>query len=226
MKNTAPLNRFGAKYRNDSGACVYEKDWRKRENGQCHIAMPGEVYPYGYDPTFYPHRLPEPHKVKTGHKIFVVDTGDLFGEWVPKEWIEQVLSIAAECNWHKFIFLTKNPKRMLDFTFPLNSWVGTTTITDDDKWRADIIKEVKAPVRFLSIEPLHGPLTFDFDGLQWITVGAQTGRNVVFPDKKWVDGVLHSAADYKIPVFVKDNLKVYYDYADMKQFPGDIKAAD
>ncbi len=225
MKNTAPLNRFGARLKNDNRETVFDKNWRQRENGQCHIAERGESYPYGYDPTFYPHRLTEPHSVKTGQKIFTVDTGDLFGEWVPAEWIEQVLAVAVECDWHTFKFLTKNPERMLDFTFPANSWVGTTTISDNDKWRADIIKQVNAPIRFLSIEPLHGPLTFDFSGLQWITVGAQTGRNVVFPDKEWVDGVLQSAAENNIPVFVKDNLKVHYDYADMKQFPEGIKGS-
>lgn len=75
LKATSPLNRFGAKYLDTEGKAVYEKNWRARETGECHVAQKGEVTPYGFDPTFYPHRLDEPLKEKNPGKVFVVDTG-------------------------------------------------------------------------------------------------------------------------------------------------------
>lgn len=184
--------------------------WRSRETGRNHIAKKGEMNPFGFDPTFYPHRLNEPSKEKKPSKIFVVDTGDLFGKWVFKEWIDEVFKIAIKCPHHTFQFLTKNPRRMQEFTFPDNAWAGTSVNTDEDKDRAEILKTVKAPVRFLSIEPLLGPVTFSLKGLQWIIVGAQSGDNPVIPEKDWVDALLGQAKELNIPVFVKKNLRPYY----------------
>lgn len=79
LKATSPLNRLGARHLDADGKSVYEKNWRSRESGECHIARKGEVNPYGFDPTFYPHRLEEPLKENSPGKVFVVDTGDIFG---------------------------------------------------------------------------------------------------------------------------------------------------
>jgi len=67
----------------------------------------GEIYPYGYDPTFYPHRLEEPLRVKKPSKIFVVDTGDMFGNWIPEEWIEQILEVVRNVIGTHFSFLRR-----------------------------------------------------------------------------------------------------------------------
>lgn len=208
-KATAPLNRFGAKYKED-GKFVREKDWRSRETGETHVALQGEVYPYGYDPTIYFHRLGQPRKVKEPAKIFVVDTGDLFGTWVPTEWIDQVLSVVRECPQHVFQFLTKNPRKLLSFEFPHNAWVGTSINSDRDMARVDMLKKVEVPVRYLSIEPLLGEVTFDLTGIEWVILGAMTGKNPVIPEMAWIEGVLTAARRNNIPVFMKDNMDRYY----------------
>lgn len=241
IKPTATLNRFGARYI-ENGTIVSEKNWRTRETGENHIAFPGEIYPYGYDPTFYPHRLDEPKSVKKPSKIFVVNTGDLFGIWVPEEWIEKVLDIVKKCPQHIFQFLTKNPQRLLSVEFPQNAWVGTSINSNRDANRVEILKRVNAPVRYLSIEPLLGEITFDFKGIDWILIGAMTGtssalfepfaspftihigamtfHNIGSPRKAWIEGVLASADESKIPVFVKDNLVKYYpEGASLQEFP-------
>jgi protein gp37 len=210
MKATAPLNRFGARYIDGSGRPVYEKDWKARETGECHIAKEGEIYPYGYDPTLYPHRLDEPLRVRKPGRIFVVDTGDLFGRWVPAEWIEQVIDAARRCPQHTFQFLTKNPKRLLDFEFPENAWVGTSVNSGKDKGMAEVLKKASAPVRFLSIEPLLGRVSFDLEGLQWLIIGAQTGKDPVRPEREWVEDILSMAGKLRIPVFLKDNIAHVY----------------
>lgn len=209
MKTTSPLNRFGARYRNENGNFIYERNWRKRQTGQCHIAQKGEIYPYGYDPTFYPHRLEEPFRVKKPSKIFVVDTGDMFGNWIPEEWIEQILDVVKKCDWHIFQFLTKNPERLIKYKFPDNAWVGTSVNSDKDRKRAEIIKKARAKVKFLSIEPLLGPVTFDLKGIDWIIIGAQTGRNPVIPEREWIEEIIKTAEKYRISVFMKNNIKRY-----------------
>lgn len=218
IKKTSPLNRFGARHLNGAGVMVAERDWRSRETGKPHEAKPGEIYPFGYDATIYPHRLKEPLKEKTTARIFVVDVGDLFGAWVPKEWIEQVLDVTGQCPKHTFQFLTKNPNRLLEFEFGGNCWVGTTVNYDKDAEKAEIVKQVSAPVRFLSIEPLLGEVSFDLRGFQWLIVGAQTGKNPPLPDNEWVDGILKQTARAHIPVFMKDNLMQRYSGRLLKDF--------
>lgn len=219
MKSTSPLNRFGARYK-ENGNTISEKDWRRRETGENHIAAQGEIYPYGYDPTFYPHRLDEPTHVKKPSKIFVVDTGDLFGAWVPTEWIEKVLNAAIKCPQHAFQFLTKNPRRLLSFVFPQNAWVGTSVSSDSDANRAETVKKAHAPIRYLSIEPLLGNITFDLMGIQWIILGAMTGKDSVVPEKEWIAGILTAAIENRIPLFVKKNMEKYYPEGNLlKEFP-------
>lgn len=212
MKSTSPLNRFGARYRDKSDSFRYEKNWKSRQTGECHIAEKGEIYPYGYDPTFYPHRLSEPLKVKKPSKIFAVDAGDMFGNWVPEEWIEKILTVVKRCSWHTFQFLTKNPERLIKYDFPDNAWVGTSISTDKDRKKADTIKKAKTVVKFLSIEPLLGPVRFDMKGIDWIIIGAQTGNNSVKPDRKWIDKLVKQARDLNIPLFFKENIRKYSNF--------------
>lgn len=221
MKGSSWLRRFGARYRNDKGELVREKDWRSRETGGVHVAKKGEVYSHGFDPTFYPHRLNAPLKVTKASKIFTCDVSDLFGHWVPEDWIDQVLDIVQMCPQHIFQFLTKNPKRYLDFKFPDNAWVGTSINTAADKQRVEIIKKVPATVRYLSIEPLLGPMNdINFEGLQWIIVGAQTGPKAPAPQPEWVDDIVKRASNLGISVFIKENLRPYCQHT-KQEFPDD-----
>ncbi len=219
-KSTAPLNRFGAKHKLPSRDIVWEKDWRKRQTGGIHIAEKGEIYPYGYDPTFYPHRLHEPMKVKKPAKIFTVDTGDMFGEWVPDMWIEQILEVAEQCAWHTFLLLTKNPSRLSDFYYPDNVWVGASINSDIDKGQVQHLKKAKAKVLFLSIEPLLGYVSSStIEGVDWIIIGAQTGKNPVVPHIKQIEPIANQAKQMDVPVFMKNNIKDAYDKELIRQFP-------
>jgi protein gp37 len=193
-------------------------NWRRRETGGIHIARKGERIPFGYDPTFYPHRLENPLKKKRPSKIFVCDCGDLWGDWVPDEWIERVLDVMRKASWHVFQCLTKNPERYLKFDLPNNSWVGTTVTCDKDYGRALIMKKVRAPIRFLSIEPLLGEVSFDLHGIEWIIIGAMTGKNPVRPKREWIEKILSNAKKQGIPVFLKNNLRPYYPPS-IQKFP-------
>jgi protein gp37 len=212
------LGRFGSVYIEDGKTYKETLNWRRREAGKIHIARKGERIPFGYDPTFYPHRLEDPLKRRWPSKIFVCDCGDLFGEWVPKEWIEEVLKVVKKCPQHTFQFLTKNPRRYLDFELPNNTWAGTTVTSNRDYQKVGIIKQVKTPIRFLSIEPLLGEVDFSFDGIQWVIIGAQTGKNPVKPRNEWIEKILSNARKLGIPIFLKNNLRSCYPVS-LQQFP-------
>lgn len=221
-KATSPLNRFGAQYlvgKNGKSHIERERNYHQREDGTCHVAQQGEIYPYGYDPTLYPHRLYEPSKVGAPndisngpqHRIFVVDGGDLWGNWVPTKWIAQVLGVVAACPWHAFLFLTKNPGRYAEFALPWNSWIGASISSDADGKRVRELRGADDPsIRYLSIEPILGPVTVSLDGIDWVILGADSRPGAKVPELSWVKGVVRQAAQRKISVFIKDNLVRHY----------------
>jgi len=213
MKPTSALNRFGAKfYDHVTKSFKTEKDWRKRETigHKCYVAKKGERYPHGYDPTWYEKRLWEPRAVKIPQRIFTIDVGDLFGHWVPITWIKKVIGVMTACDWHTFYCLTKNPRRYAQFTFPGNCWLGATVCSDKDIKQAQTLQGIDHEQKFLSIEPLHGPVTFSLAGIGWVIIGSETGKNPPVPDPAWVDGIVAEAKRVRAKIFMKDNLLQHY----------------
>ena len=175
------------------------------------------IYKDGFQPTLWENRLNQPKEVKGGRRIFVVSMGDLFGEWVPNHWIEKVLEIVKDCPQHTFQFLTKNPARYSHFDFPDNTILGTT-ITNSEQMKELATIETEKIVRnnntFVSFEPLledvlnkhiSYPAHF-FGDVDWIIIGAKTGKNPIQPKRKWVMKILSTAYYSETPVFIKDNL--------------------
>ena len=79
-----------------------------------------------FDPTFHPNRLQQPLKEKKPSTIFCVSMGDMFGDWVPDDWILPVLSIISQAHWHTFVILTKNPIGAGPYTIPDNCYFGSS----------------------------------------------------------------------------------------------------
>lgn len=155
-----------------------------------------------FEPKFYPSRLNDPYKIKKPSKIFVCSMADLFGEWVPKEWIESVIKVVKENPQHTFQLLTKNPKRYSEFSFPDNCWFGTT-IDVVNQARLNDLKKVSG-YKFVSFEPLLGDMCMlDLSGIDLCIVGAMTGPNSVIPKKEWINSIDHKN------IFYKDNIKKY-----------------
>jgi len=168
------------------------------------------AFPNGFEPTFHPDRLNEPIKRKKPAKIFVVDMGDLFGDWVPREWINAVLDVVRACPQHIFQFLTKAPRNLWKGEpWPKNAWVGATATNQEeaDKGIAGLATS-GASIKFLSCEPFLGPISLQYEmyKLDWIIIGAQTNPEKQ-PKKEWVQLLLDEADYLKIPVFMKDNLR-------------------
>ena len=159
----------------------------------------------------------KPYKIKEPSKIFVCSLADLFGDWIPNEWIEKVLEIVKDNPRHTYQFLTKNPKRYLEFEFPKNCWLGVTAEKGDyeEVSRISILKTKRDNFKFVSVEPLLGefsPSVFGGKGIDLIIVGAMTGmgeKNVV-PKKEWIESIKHPNILYKdnIKEFLPKNLNI------------------
>lgn len=170
-------------------------------------------YPFGFKPTFHKYRLDEPQKWKKPKTIFVCSMADLFGEWVPDEWIKQVFEACEKAWWHRYIFLTKNPKRY----FALindgilkkhdNWWLGST-IDNRDAGRF----QAWGYNSFTSIEPLTEYLDVglgSFGRDKWVIIGAETGnrKGKIIPKREWVDNIVDAAAITQMKVFMKESLR-------------------
>ena len=162
-----------------------------------------------FAPRFHEGRLCEPCKGKSSSsKIFVCSMGELFGPTVPARWIEGVLAVARDCLGHTFQFLTKQPMIAARYSFPGNAWVGATIeqINDECLRRIAGLYHIQAPVRFISFEPLLGPINYLPHWLDWIIIGAMTGAGATKPEEKWVQKLIDLADAQGMPVFLKGNL--------------------
>lgn len=171
------------------------------------------VYPFGFEPTYHRYRMDYPQKLKMGNNIFVGAMADIFGDWVPDEWIEEIMNVCEENPIHNYLFLTKNPKRYTEIGVPAgleNMWYGTTITCDTD---ADRFNYLPAGCNtFVSIEPLMGDIVSKhnvmFRQVRWVIIGAETGRNKnkVVPESQWIKDIVEKADYYSVPVFMKDSL--------------------
>lgn len=164
-----------------------------------------------FEPRLLPERLDEPKKVRTPSRIFAVSMGDLFGEWVPAEWIERVMRAVREAPQHQFYFLTKNPKRYWDVDWPANAWAGTSSEGGPEfHHRLEHLLNAKTDKLFVSLEPLLSDEMKHhchyFFRLAWAIVGGQTGPGAKPPDPRCIRGIIAICREARIPLFLKDNL--------------------
>ncbi len=139
---------------------------------------------------------------KKPSRIFIGSTHDIFGDWIPYHWIQDIINYCKYTPQHTFIFLTKNPERYAEFVFPENCLLGATVTEKKDLWRIDTMRNIKG---FISVEPLLEDVSdLSFRGIDWIIIGGLTPRPV--HKKEWVDGIIKQARQLSIPIFLKDNL--------------------
>ena len=183
---------------------------------------------FGYDkqdpfrPTFHPDKLKDLQRLGTKHKrIFVCSMGDIFSEGVEPDWIAQIIAAVWEKPEHQFLALTKRPERILEMlhciNLPDNLWWGVSVTKQEDLWRIATLKDALPTFhKFVSFEPLHGPISPDYEGIEWAIIGAESGtRNgKIVPDVKWAEQLASAAFIQGIPVFIKDNLLPIYQAAD------------
>jgi protein gp37 len=185
-----------------------------------------KVYPNGFAPTFRPAMLLAPRSMKVPteaaadgryRNVFTCSMADLFGRWVPREWIEAVFAeIRGAPQWN-FLCLTKFPKRMAEFDIPANAWMGTTVDLQARVANAEAaFAKVKAGVRWLSIEPMLEPLKFNhLDRFDWVVIGGASSSKgdevspatpAWQPPIGWVSDLVRQARDAGCKVYFKTNL--------------------
>jgi len=169
--------------------------------------------------------LQAPFKLKEPSRIFVGSTIELFGDWIPDNWIMKILKVCLKNFRHTFQFLTKYPERMGHFSFPANCWFGCTIEDEDSIQRLDNywLHSGGGP-KFLSFEPLHSSFQMYstvFPHFDWFIIGAETGnrKGKIAPKEEWIAGLLYQADLFGIPVFMKDNLKPYWHGELRQEFP-------
>ena len=180
-------------------------------------------YPYNFEPTFHRYRLDEPQSIKETQTIFVGSMADMFGDWVPDEWIVEVFKACEAASWHRYLFLTKNPKRYtqdpLFFSVPPGSykkwWFGTT-VCNQAEYNTRAMKLPLYRTCFLSIEPMQDAINTTIDEfndlktlpVKWVIIGAETGnrKGKIIPKREWIENIVNACREAKIPVFLKNNL--------------------
>lgn len=174
-------------------------------------------------PHWHPEQLEKPRKWKRPRKIFWQSMGDLMGGFTPKEQIEQCLAVMRETERHTHIILTKNPRRLAEFNpWPVNCWVGasaTNALEADDA--IEYLFSTKAKTKFLSVEPLlsWGNHYWELFHVNWLIVGAMTGAKSRPPEGNAVNQIYTDAFDNEIPVFMKSNLRPYWDGELRQEWP-------
>ena len=144
-------------------------------------SVPGHAYEQGFDLKLWESRMRLPLKWTVPRRIFVNSMSDLFHEAIPEQYIQDVFAVMEQANWHIFQILTKRPRRMAELAWklpwPANVWAGTSIELDRYTWRSNrYLRQVPAAVRFVSAEPLLGPLpSLALDHLQWVITGGESG---------------------------------------------------
>lgn len=146
-------------------------------------------------------------------QYFLCSTHDLFGAWIPKRWILEILWEVEQLRQQTFLILTKYPNRALNFTFSSNVLLGTTITKQTELTRLDSLGMSAVKRRFVSFEPLLSKITeifpYRWRDIDWIIIGALTlpGGRTKQPEREWVESLVEQADRYKIPVFMKENLE-------------------
>jgi protein gp37 len=127
-----------------------------------------------------PQRLEDPLHIRKPQRIFVNSMSDLFHSHIPDTCIHQVFDTMVKAHWHSFQILTKRPARLARLAsalpWPTNIWIGTSVELDILTPRIDLLRQVPTPNRFLSLEPLLGPLpSLTLDGICWVITGGESG---------------------------------------------------
>jgi protein gp37 len=165
-------------------------------------------YTNGFKLTIQEQMLEKPLEWKKPQTIFVNSMSDLFHEDVPLDYILKVFDVMQRANWHTFQVLTKRAERLPILnpflSWPKNVWMGVSVESDKYKYRIDHLKKTDAQIKFLSLEPLLGPLhNLKLDGINWVIVGGESGPGARPMDEKWAVEIRDQCLKSDVPFFFK-----------------------
>jgi len=156
--------------------------------------VPGHPFENGFDLRLVPEKLLDPMAWKRPRRIFVNSMSDLFHEKVPFSYIESVFSTIERAHWHVFQILTKRAERLVELAhalpWPSNLWMGVSVESAKFTSRARMLSTVPARTRFISVEPLLGPIaSLPLDKIDWVIVGGESGRRARPMELSWARSI-------------------------------------
>lgn len=172
----------------------------------------GHPFQNGFDLTLRPDRVEQPLSWRKPKMVFVNSMSDLFHKEVPKEFIKRVFDTMEKADWHIFQVLTKRSSLMRNFVnnrykngkAPEHIWLGTSVEDNGRCSRIRHMQEMNASVRFLSIEPLIGPIeNLDLKGIHWVIVGGESGPRARPMKSEWVRSIRDQCKSQEVPFFFK-----------------------
>lgn len=249
--------RFGGASETHNNECCHECQWETEADGTVHVLdeplydpdmSRNAPYPFEFDPTFHRYRLDEPARWTKPRTIFVCSMADLFGEWVPDEWIKAVFDACEKALWNRYIFLTKNPSRLMLMAAAkeveegekyrpedMQKIKGHTPLPKHDNWWFGSTLDNKDARRFqwwgyhsfISIEPLTEFMDVglgSFGSDEWVIIGAETGnrKDKVIPKREWVDNIVEAASITNMKVFMKGSLRDLMGDDFLQEFPWEV----
>jgi protein gp37 len=178
------------------GVAKYQRDGDSRTSGP------------GFGVTLHPDVLMVPRSWKSPRLVFVNSMSDLFHEQVPTDFIRDVFEVMADTPQHTYQVLTKRSRRLAKMAdclpWPANVWMGVSVENHRYRFRIDHLREVPAAVRFLSAEPLLGPLRkLELEGIAWVIVGGESGPGARPMDHCWATDIRDRCVDSGVAFFFK-----------------------
>lgn len=171
-------------------------------------AMQQSNYRNGFSLTLQPHMLDAPLQWKQPKRIFVNSMSDLFHPSVPSEYILEVFAVMQKAHWHEYQILTKRSKRLRDMDSSLNwlpnIWMGVSVESEEYRFRVEDLRQTKSFTKFLSIEPLLGPIRqLNLRGIDWVIVGGESGPGARKMSREWVRQIRDQCLEESVPFFFK-----------------------
>jgi protein gp37 len=171
-------------------------------------AMGQPNYANGFKLTMHEHLLERPLEWKRPQMILVNSMSDLFHEGAPLDFIQKVFDVMRCASWHTFQVLTKRSKRLLDLNqvvdWPINVWMGVSVENSNYTFRIDHLRQTDAHIKFLSLEPLLGPLPdLDLHDIDWVIVGGESGPGARPIREEWVIDIRDQCLASNVPFFFK-----------------------
>jgi protein gp37 len=196
--------------------------------------VPGHPYEQGFDLRLWPERLEVPLRWRKPRRIFVNSMSDLFHEAVPDGFVADVFAVMDRARQHTFLVLTKRPERLVDLAphlpWPANVWMGVSIENRHYVGRAELLRRVPAAVRFISAEPLLGPLDgLDLAGIDLLIVGGESGPRARPMDLAWARDLVARCRAAGVAVFVKQMGSAWAGRgkgADLAAWPADLRVRE
>ena len=177
-------------------------------------AMGMPKYSNGFTYTEHESAVNIPLTWKKPRRIFVNSMSDLFHEDATPEFIARCFDVMLRANWHTYQVLTKRPHRMANYSrlfeelhervIPGNIWLGTSIENADSLFRMDDLRRVRCKTRFISFEPLLGPVgPMILDNIHWVIIGGESGTGYRPVKKEWILDIIYQCQQQDVPVFFK-----------------------